>query len=299
LRVLGGSASRSEIREELKNSSKVVSPEEISAQKQSKKNPGQTFRPFDFNFYMAIKNLVFAGFLREMPKSSVELTAKGRTTDTNSWDLDRDVYSLSRPEWDSRAKKNKERRATDKLSTSRVDMKSDGLGTDEDEEIDTDELAEIDPSALFQKQLNEALMKLSPAKFELFSRKLLSQMGATLDDEKGVKLTGDEGLDGFGYMRSNDFRTTRVAVQAKRWSRPVPSPEIDRFKGAMVKSDAEYGVFITTSDFTKAAVEAARKGRLVVTLINGDEIARLMTKYEFYVTPVVTYKLDDFFFEEE
>lgn len=34
-------------------------------------------------------------------------------------------------------------------------------------------------------------------------------------------------------------------------------------------------------------------------LINGGDICDLVEKYEFYVTPVTTYELKDFYFEKE
>lgn len=78
----------------------------------------------------------------------------------------------------------------------------------------------------------DALMKMNPKKFELFCRGLLTKMGIDVDDKIGVRYVADGGLDGFGYVRSNDYRTTRVALQAKRWQGKVSSPEIDKFRGA-------------------------------------------------------------------
>ena len=53
------------------------------------------------------------------------------------------------------------------------------------------------------------------------------------DDNIGVKYVGDGGLDGFGHITSDDFRTTRVALQAKRWDGKVSAPEIDKYCGVM------------------------------------------------------------------
>lgn len=50
-------------------------------------------------------------------------------------------------------------------------------------------------------------------KFELFCRGLLTKMGIDVDDEKGVQYVADGGIDGFGYVRSDDYRTRRVALQ--------------------------------------------------------------------------------------
>lgn len=52
------------------------------------------------------------------------------------------------------------------------------------------------------------------------------------------------------------------ALQAKRWEGKVISPEIDKFRGAMDKYNAEYGIFITTSDYTRSAIETSRVGHV-------------------------------------
>lgn len=63
--------------------------------------------------------------------------------------------------------------------------------------------------------------------------------------------------------------------------------------------NAEYGIFITTSNYTRSAIEASRIGTRVIKLINGVYICDLVAKYEFYVSPVTTYELNDFYFEED
>lgn len=55
--------------------------------------------------------------------------------------------------------------------------------------------------------------------------------------------------------------------------------------------------FITNSRFTNKAREAAREGT-PITLIDGNDLIRLVIKYELFITPVTTYVLDDFYLEE-
>ena len=145
----------------------------------------------------------------------------------------------------------------------------------------------------------DAVKQLNPGKFELFGRMLAKKMGVDLDENIGVKISGDGGLDGYGYLTTDDFRTARVGIQAKRWDGLVPSPEIDKFRGAMDKYNAEFGIFVTTSDFTRDAITTARKGTRVITLINGDQLTDLAAKYQLHVKPVTTYELDDFFKDPE
>ena len=51
------------------------------------------------------------------------------------------------------------------------------------------------------------------------------------------------------------------------------------------------------SRFTNKAREAAREGT-PITLIDGNDLIRLVIKYELYITPVTTYVLDGFYTED-
>ena len=138
---------------------------------------------------------------------------------------------------------------------------------------------------------------MSPKKFEAFSRMLLSKMGVNFT-EKGVQISNDGGIDGYGYhLDSSDFRTTKVVIQCKRYnSGPVTEPEVNQFLGAVSKYIADYGVFITNSRFTKAAKDAAVEGK-PITLIDGNELVELVKKYKVYVKPITTYELLGFYDE--
>lgn len=67
----------------------------------------------------------------------------------------------------------------------------------------------------------------------------------------------------------------------------------------MDKYNAEYGIFIATSDFTREAMKTSREGTRVITLINGDQICDLVAKYYYYVEPVTTYRLKNFYSDED
>ena len=165
----------------------------------------------------------------------------------------------------------------------------------EDEETDS---AEDDLMDDFKVKLQSAIANMSPAKFEQFSRALLTKMGVQFTN-KGMQISNDGGIDGYGYhIDDDDFRTTRVVIQCKRFNaNPVGEPDINQFLGAMNKFQADYGVFITNSRFTNAAREAAREGT-PITLIDGNDLIRLVIKYELFITPVTTYVLDDFYSED-
>lgn len=265
MQALGGQVTRKEVKREIRDHSRVISEEKVDEVKRSKKTDKE-YHPFDFRFNFAVKHLITAGFILTDDNRKLELSEKGRTIKLENFNPRRDVW--------------------EKLDESSAD------DSDVEEETETEE----EP---WKAELLAALAKMSPQKFEMFSRGLLLHMGVDLDDNIGVRYVGDGGLDGFGYITSDDFRTTRVALQAKRWDGKVSAPEIDKFRGAMDKYNAEYGIFITTSDFTREAMKTAKAGTRIITLINGDKICDLVAKYHYYVEPVTTYKLKSFFTDDE
>lgn len=94
-----------------------------------------------------------------------------------------------------------------------------------------------------------------------------------------------------------------IYVQAKRWTdKPVGSPDIDQFAGALSKKKATKGIFITTSAFTKDALASVREYSSRIILIDGDNLADYMIDYGVGVAVASTYeikKVDTDFFEEE
>lgn len=111
--------------------------------------------------------------------------------------------------------------------------------------------------------------------------------------EKGTKVSNDGGID--DHMDENDFRTTRVVIQCKRYNeKPVSEPEINQFLSAMNRYQAAYGVFITNGRFTHAAKDAAMEGK-PITLIDGNDLIELVIRYELFIIPVKTYVLDEFY----
>ncbi len=216
--------------------------------------------------------MILAEFINTDDNHTLELAEKGRSIDLEQFDAFRDVRALSEPKFPRQKKTTHVEKVTE---------------TVDDTDNDVDEP--------WRQELLNALVKMNPHKFELFCRGLLKQMGIDIDDKIGVQYIADGGLDGFGYVQSDDYRTTRVALQAKRWRGKVSAPEIDKFRGAMDKYNAEFGIFITNSDFTREAINTAKEGTRIITLINGDEVCNLVAKYQYYVEEVVTYRLKSFY----
>ena len=245
---------------------------------------GNQYKKFDFKFNFAIKELGYVGLISYVKYNpQITLTQDGASIDLSNFDVKTEVRDKARTYWEEHSAKNKTKNKLALISD--VD--------DEDNESSVDELLDD-----FKVKLQSAIANMSPAKFEQFSRALLTKMGVQFTN-KGVQISNDGGIDGYGYhIDDDDFRTTRVVIQCKRFNvNPVSEPDINQFLGAMNKLQADYGVFITNSRFTNKAREAAREG-IPITLIDGNDLIRLVIKYELFITPVTTYVLDDFYSED-
>ena len=276
LQDAGGQLERSEIKERIADLDDQIA-EYAEIEKVSKKT-GNVYKDFNFRFNFALKNLYIADVLTFTTTSLITLTQKGLYLDIESLDVEKDIFRITKDYWNKSKSKPKKDKSADEIEN-------------DHEEVQSEEKIKDD----FKDTLLASIAKMSPKKFEAFSRALLNRMGVEFT-EKGVQISNDGGIDGYGYhIDTNDFRTTRVVIQCKRYnSAPVSEPEINQFLGAMNKYQADYGVFITNGRFTKAARTAAREGS-PITLIDGNDLVRLVIRYELYITPVKTYVLDEFY----
>lgn len=151
-------------------------------------------------------------------------------------------------------------------------------------------------------ELLDLMAKMDPYKFEQLVVDLLFAMGYGGSREEAAQVTkksGDEGID--GIINEDRLGLDVIYVQAKRWQASVGRAEIQSFVGALVGKHAHKGVFITTSDFHKTAVEYARGVQHKVVLINGQRLADLMIEHGVGVSTVRTLHLkrvDSDYFEE-
>lgn len=283
LQEAGGQLERSEIRDRISEKDEHIAEFEQKIYTSSKS--GNQYKRFDFKFNFALKELNYVGFLMyEKYKPLVTLTEKGFAVDLDHFDVETEVREKAAIYWEENSSKNKDKKV----------QKDEIINEDIEEESKSSEDDVLDDVKI---KLQSAIANMSPKKFEQFSRALLTKMGVQFTD-KGVQISNDGGIDGYGYHTDDDdFRTTRVVIQCKRYnSGAVSEPEINQFLGAMNKFQADYGVFITNSRFTNAARIAAREGT-PITLIDGNDLIRLIIRYELFITPVTTYVLDDFYSE--
>lgn len=177
-------------------------------------------------------------------------------------------------------------------------------GSDAMENADERELpANETPDELIAQaygKLNEALtvdlldnmLSMNPFQFEQLVLDVLMAMGygGQADDAGYVtKRSGDEGID--AVINQDPLGLDVVYVQAKRWSNSIGRPEIQSFVGALAGKQANKGIFITTSDFAKSALDYAHTVQQKIVLINGKRLAQLMIANNVGVTTQVTYSV--------
>ena len=279
LQEAGGKLDRSEIKSRISDLDEQIA--EFAEVVKTSKSTGNTYKEFNFKFNFAIKELSFVEYLSYTKGNpNITLTDKGLNVDIDSLDVKKEIMIPAKKFWNELSKKNKKNEENKEIEN------------DVDESMSEDRILND-----FKESLLQAIANMSPKKFEAFSRALLTKMGVEFTN-KGVQISNDGGIDGYGYHRDqDDFRTTRVVIQCKRYNTgPVTEPDINQFLGAMNKFQADYGVFITNSRFTNSARIASREGS-PITLIDGNDLVDLVIRYQLYITPVTTYVLDDFYNE--
>ncbi len=293
LQALGGSASRQAIKEEIAADESIdISYENIFIPIKSKN--GTLYVPFIMDFNFDLVNLHTCGYIEDYKRGDdITLTELGRIVNYDSFPNSEDQEEIDNY-WEKKKQDRVYKKKSKNESTENLEN-SNEIAQLEDTYSSNNDMVEE-----YRAELLERIKSFSPKKFESFSRLLLSHMGIKFDREKGVKMSGDHGIDGFGYFQSDEFRTSKVVIQCKRFvEQPISEPVIDQFKGVMTSFNADYGIFITTSYFTKQAQEKALQGSNIVTLIDGQKLVSLIEKYQLHILPVQVYILDDYYYEKE
>ncbi|KUO62846.1 restriction endonuclease [bacterium BRH_c32] len=153
------------------------------------------------------------------------------------------------------------------------------------------------------QELLSKVKNVKPAFFERLVIELLVKMGyggSMADAGKAIGKSGDEGID--GIIKEDKLGLDIIYVQAKRWQGVVGRPELQKFVGALAGQGAKKGVFITTSYFSKEALDYAPRNETKIVLVDGEQLAKLMIENDLAVSTVSNYlikKIDTDYFEEE
>ena len=173
------------------------------------------------------------------------------------------------------------------------------------ETLTPSEQIEIGYQRIREELIDELLNKVkevSPAFFERLVVELLVVMGyggSRKDAGQTIGRSGDGGID--GVIKEDRLGLDAIYIQAKRWEGCVGRPEIQKFAGALQGQRAKKGVFITTSSFSKEAIEYVSKIESRIVLIDGKELTELMIDYGLGVSKIASYdvkRIDSDYFEE-
>lgn len=271
LQKLGGQASKQKMMNQIRNFDPIVTEEVFDAKTKSEQY-GTNYSDFQTKMNFSLSSLVNSGVLARPNRGEYQLSDELISVDPDDKNFKK---IISNSTFGNKKQHNEKKQIV------------------VEEISDSEENSDQEPS--WKTELRQLLFKLEPQKFEVLCRRLLVKMNVTIDDTIGISYVGDGGLDGFGYLVSDELRTDRIAIQAKRWNEGnlVSSPEIDKFRGAMDKYNAEYGVFITTSKFTRDAIKASKSGTKMITLIDGEKLLDLIVKYRVYVHKTIV--IEDFY----
>ena len=283
LQQLGGAATKQKIKEGIVDDDSIdINYDDVFVPARSKK--GTLYIPFDFDFNFGLQELFICGYIESYKRvGTINLTESGRAIEYSSFPNAEDKNKID-SYWEEHRKANKKDEDDESVYDEKIT----------EEKIESED----DPGDNWRIEILEKIKLFSPKKFESFSRRLLSCMGIEFDSKKGIQISADHGIDGYGFFRSDDFRTSKVVIQCKRYTdNPVSEPDIDKFKGVMDGYNADYGVFITTSYFSNQAKEKASQGTKTVTLIDGQELVKLIEKYELEIYP--TYSIGSYYNEKD
>lgn len=155
--------------------------------------------------------------------------------------------------------------------------------------------------AAVEGELLQRAMALPPVGFEDLVMRLLGAMGYGHSGAvERTSETGDAGID--GIISQDPLGLDRIYVQAKRYAedRVIHRPTIQGFVGALMSAQGDRGVFITTSSFSRGAIDEAERVNARIELIDGARLAKLMLRHTVGVQPetvVTLYEIDEDFFE--
>ncbi|KUO55006.1 MAG: restriction endonuclease [Sphingomonadales bacterium BRH_c42] len=149
----------------------------------------------------------------------------------------------------------------------------------------------------FIAELIDRMIAGTPAFFEKAIVELLLAMGyggSSQEAGRAIGKSGDDGVD--GVIDQDVLGVDQIFIQAKRYkSENIVGPAaIREFYGALSMRKAQKGIFVTTSGFTKAALDTASQigGRIV--LIDGQQLGRLMVRYNVGCRDKDTLHIKDF-----
>lgn len=155
-------------------------------------------------------------------------------------------------------------------------------------------------NTLVKKSLTQKLYEMDPYQFEFLIADLLKEIG--YENIEVTKSSGDKGIDVTATLTMGGITDVKTIIQAKRFKKGnnIPGSIITQLRGSAEVD--QRGLVITTSDFTKDAInEAKAQNKMPVSLINGEKLLSLLLKHRIgiKVETITMYSLDNEYFENE
>ena len=270
LREMGGIATPSEI------AKKVIEIENYSEEVQAEPQKGDGYRT-KLEYRLAWARTYMKKFL-----NAVEDKSRGQWTLTSEG-LKLDI---SEPEKIIELANENKKKQEKQWRNGKQDTKSIKEVGDVSAEEDTEE---------WKNQLLDVINNISPKSFEHLSKRILRESGCTDVIVSGG--TNDKGIDGSAFLHLG-LITFPIKFQCKRYGSSIVTPsQIREFRGSLGQIDK--GIFITTSRFTKLAIEEAldpTKGK-TIDLIDGNRLCDLLREYKLGVQEKNDVSIDKDFFE--
>lgn len=137
--------------------------------------------------------------------------------------------------------------------------------------------------AALKTEILKTIHSKNPYAFEALVVQLLQKMGyggEIKDSGLVTSASNDGGID--GIIKEDVLGLGKIFIQAKRYdlSSTIGRDAVQKFAGALMGSPLNKGVFITTSGFSKGALEYVEKlSNANIILIDGDQLAEYI--YDF------------------
>lgn len=199
------------------------------------------------------------------------------------------------------AQKVQERRAENKPTSSSDSIVSTDLTPQEELEESALQIKEA-----VKQDILDVLLSKSPREFEKLVVTLLQKMGyggSIKDSGIVTQYSNDKGID--GIIKEDVLGLGKIHIQAKRYARDntISRDEVQKFVGALAVAQSDKGVFITTSSYSRHAIEYAESlnGSTTVVLIDGEQLTDYIYEFDVGMQPKQTIeikKLDSEFWDK-
>ena len=152
-----------------------------------------------------------------------------------------------------------------------------------------------DHSEIIQFSLLDKLISLGESnvdkgnQFEKICLELLLKV-MNFNDGTIIGGSGDKGVDLILYV--DIVKLTSVGVQCKCTKSTISAKDINHLRGGLEEHGLDKGIFITTSTFSKDAIERVKSingTNTNIVLINGVKLAELMMEFEVGITKEIHY----------